>query len=130
MSSSAFSLSKNISYDMPEHPPGRTATRRLSSGWSSAGSSPRTLVGAVSVRAIIRFLQRRNATSRLSDGNGNPARVTVVQRRELLHASAADLGDDPFRDPAVEVADQLGVGLGQLPERAVHESHVGGSGHR
>src|SRR6478752_6474374 len=108
MSSAAFSLSKNISYDMPEQPPGRTATRRLSSGWSSASRSSRTFVVAVSVRAIIGFLRGRNSSSRLSDRNCDPARVTVVQRRELLHASAADLGDDPFRDPAVEIAHQLG----------------------
>ena len=53
MSSAAFSVSKNISYDRPEHPPGRTATRRYSSGWPSAAISSLTLVVAVSVRAII-----------------------------------------------------------------------------
>src|ERR1700690_2673985 len=119
MSSGAFSLSKNISYDSPEHPPGRTATRRLSSGWSSAASSSRTLTVAVSVRAIMSVLHWGNSPFRLSDRNGDPARVTVVQRRELLNSSAADLVDDPLRDSAVEVAYELRVGLGQLPERAV-----------
>src|SRR5206468_383975 len=111
MSSDARSLSKNISYDRPEQPPGRTATRRLSSGWSSAARSSRTLVVAVSVRTIIGILRCENSLSRLSDGNSDPARVPVVQRREFVHASAADLADDAFRDPAVEVAHELRVGL-------------------
>src|SRR3954451_18059925 len=124
MSSGAFSLSKNISYDRPEHPPGRTATRRLSSGWSSAWSSSATLVVAISVRAIIADLHRCNPRTRLSDGNRDPARVAVVQRRELHNASPAVLADDALRDPAVEVAHQFGVGLGQLPEGAVGEGDV------
>src|SRR3954451_9835324 len=125
MSSGAFSLSKNISYDRPEQPPGRTATRRLSSGWSSASSSSATLVVATSVRAIIANLHRGNARTRLPDGDRDPARVAVVQRRELHNASPADLADDAFGDAAVEIAHELGIGLGQLPERAVRERHVG-----
>src|SRR4029079_13145719 len=103
MSSAARSLSKNISYDRPEQPPGRTATRRLSSGWSSASRSSRTLVVAVSVRAIIGVLRCANSLCTLSAGNGDPARVPVVQRRELLHASAAHGFDDPLGDAPVEV---------------------------
>src|SRR5262245_57118772 len=52
------------------------------------------------------------------------ARLGVVQRRELQDPSLAvptDGSDDSFADPAVEVADELRVGLGELAERAVEE---------
>ena len=76
---------------MPEQPPGRTATRRHSSGWSSASMSSLTLVVAVSVRAIIAVPPQANsAIVRLPDRDRDPARVTVVQRREVLNASPAD----------------------------------------
>src|SRR6266540_2667262 len=49
------------------------------------------------------------------------ARLRVVQRRELLDPSPADLLDDAFAQAAVQVADELGVRLGELAERAVQE---------
>src|SRR6516225_6568586 len=49
MSSSASSLSKNISYENPEQPPGRTATRRNNSGLPSSSRSSPTLAAAASV---------------------------------------------------------------------------------
>src|SRR4051812_12361517 len=58
------------------------------------------------------------------DRDGHSTRVAAVQRRELLDASPTDLGDHAFGDPPVEVADQLGIGLGQLPERAVEKGDV------
>ena len=55
------------------------------------------------------------------------AGLGVVQRRELVDCSPADGVDDAFAQPAVQVADQLGVGLGQLPERTVEELDAGGA---
>ena len=121
--------------DRPEQPPGRTATRRYSSGWPSAAISSLTLVGCgigqgdhLGLRE--RRFGRANRTSGYFDGNGDPARVAVVQRRELLDASPADRATDALADPAVQVADELGVGLGQLPERAVQERDVGAAAGR
>ncbi len=54
------------------------------------------------------------------------ARLRVVQRRELLDCSPADGVDHALAQPAVEVADELGVRLGQLAERAVEELDAGG----
>src|ERR1700680_993363 len=125
MSSGDFSLSKNISYERPEQPPGRTATRRLNSGWSSASRSSATFVVATSVRTIISDLHWSNTRSRLSDRHRDPARVPVVPRRELHNASPTPFVSDALRDPAVQVAHELGVRLGQLAERAMHERHVG-----
>ena len=51
-SSASTSPSKNISYEKPEQPPGRTATRSANSGWPSASSSSLTLTAAVSVTVI------------------------------------------------------------------------------
>src|SRR5437016_592704 len=48
-------------------------------------------------------------------------RLRVVQRRELLDASPADRVDDAFAQPAVQVAHELGIRLGELPKRAVQE---------
>src|SRR3954451_101635 len=120
MSSAAFSVSKNISYDSPEQPPGRTATRRKSSGWSSASRSSLTLVVAVSVSVIIVGLTWLKSRASGSLGrDGDPARIAVVQRCELFDCSPADGFGHPFGDPAVQVAHQLRVRLGELAERAV-----------
>src|SRR5260370_29359646 len=62
---------------------------------------------------------------RVSDRNGHMARLGVVQRGELLDPSPAHLVDDALAQPAVEIADELGVGLGELPERAVQELDAG-----
>src|SRR5207244_599570 len=59
------------------------------------------------------------------DGNRDSTRVAVVQRRELLDPSPTHGGDDAFADAPVQVADELRVGLGQLPEGAVQERDVG-----
>src|SRR3954468_13181261 len=128
MSSAAFSVSKNISYERPEHPPGRTATRRYSSGWPSAAISSLTFVVAVSVRAIIWASVGNSSQEPVSgyfDGNGDPARVPVVQRRELLDCSPAHRRDHAFADSSVQVAHELRVGLGELAERAMQERDVG-----
>ena len=54
------------------------------------------------------------------------ARLGVVQRRELLDASpVADGVDHALAEPAVQVAHQLRVGLGELAERAVEELDAG-----
>ena len=53
------------------------------------------------------------------------ARLGVVQRGELFDPSPTHLVDDALAQPAVEVAHELGVGLGQLPERAVQELDAG-----
>jgi hypothetical protein len=49
------------------------------------------------------------------------ARLVVVQRGELLDCSPADLVDHALAEAPVQVAHQLGIGLGQLSERAVQE---------
>ena len=54
-------------------------------------------------------------------------RLRVVQRRELLDPSPADLIHDPLAEAPVQVADELGVRLGQLAERAVQELDAGGA---
>src|SRR4051794_15400156 len=54
-------------------------------------------------------------------GHGHVARLWVVQRRELLHASPARGVDDPGTDAPVEAAHQVGIGLGELSERTVQE---------
>src|SRR6185503_13206180 len=58
---------------------------------------------------------------RVPSTNGHVARLRVVQRRELLDASPAHRSDHAFADPSVEVAHELGIGLGELAERAVEE---------
>jgi hypothetical protein len=49
------------------------------------------------------------------------ARLRVIQRRELLHCSPTELVHHTFTEPAVQVADELGIGLGELAEGAVEE---------
>ncbi len=52
----------------------------------------------------------------------------VVQRGEVFHASPgvpADGLERPGADPAVQVADELGVGLGEVAEGALEEGHPG-----
>src|SRR5215510_5862469 len=84
-----------------------------------------TLVDAVSVRVSIRPPVGSRAAFRVSDRNGHMARLVVVQRRELLDPSATHLIDDALAQAPVQVAHQLGVRLGQLPEGAVQELDAG-----
>src|SRR4051794_25780532 len=138
MSSSATSVSKNISYEKPEHPPGRTATRSTSSSSEpSSAMRPFTLSTAEWVRwktwlasVMVNNDMATNLSVEFSIGsvpsaNGDVARLRVVQRRELHHpspaASPAHGSDDAFADAAVEVAHELGIRLGELSERAVEE---------
>ena len=58
---------------------------------------------------------------RIPGRNRYVARLRVVQRRELPDASPADCIHHTFTEAAVQVADQLRVGLGQLPERTMEE---------
>jgi hypothetical protein len=44
---------------------------------------------------------------------------------EVVHLGAADSQHEPLHQALVEAAHDLGVGLGQLPERAVGEGHRG-----
>src|SRR6185295_10097874 len=139
MSSVATSVSKNISYEKPEHPPGRTATRSTSaSSEPSSAMRPFTLSTAESVRwktwlASVMVNNDMGADlslvsiSSVPSTNGDMARLRVVQRRELLHPSPADGSDHAFADSAVEVAHELRVGLGELPERAVEELDADGA---
>src|SRR5262249_13368496 len=134
MSSAATSVSKNISYEKPEHPPGRTATRSTSSSSEpSSAMRPFTLSTAESVRwktwlASVTVNNDMRANLSVSDSipivpstNGHMARLRVVQRREPLDAAPADGSDHAFADPSVEVAHELRVRLGELTERAVEE---------
>src|SRR3954447_26478116 len=61
----------------------------------------------------------------LPDPDLHVAGLGVVQRGELLDASPADRFHDTFAEAPVEVADQFGVGLRQLAERAVQEFDAG-----
>src|SRR5713101_5276580 len=103
---------------MPEQPPGRTATRKKSSGSVSDAMSSLTLIDAVSVRVII---DSSGWWSPSLDRHGHVTGLSIVQRRELLHASPADRVDHALADPPVELAHQLGVGLGELAEGATQE---------
>src|SRR5207237_3068435 len=58
---------------------------------------------------------------RVSDRNRDVTRLRVVQRRELLDSSPADLIDHAFAQPPVQVAHELGVRLCELAEGAVQE---------
>src|SRR3989440_1604173 len=85
-----------------------------------------TLLDAVSVRVSMDPPGAGScAVLSVSDRDGHMARFGVVQRGELLDPSPAHLVDDALAQPAVEIADELGVGLGQLPERAVQELDAG-----
>ena len=53
------------------------------------------------------------------------ARLGVVQRRELVDCSPAHRVDHAFAQTPMEVAHQLGVGLGQFAERTVEEFDAG-----
>src|SRR3954447_6999683 len=134
MSSPATSVSKNISYEKPEHPPGRTATRSTSSSSEpSSAMRPFTLSTAESVRLktwLASVMVNNDMGTNLSvedsigsvpSTNGHMARLRVVQRRELLNTSPAHGSDHALADPAVEVAHELGIGLGELAERAMEE---------
>src|SRR3954453_1027298 len=84
-----------------------------------------TFTVAVSVRAIIAGPPSQNLrASGYFDRNGHSTRVTVVQRRELHHASPADLVDHTRADSAVQIAHQLRIRLGELPERTVKKGDI------
>src|SRR5262245_12303441 len=107
MSSAATSVSKNISYEKPEHPPGRTATRSTSSSSEpSSAISPFTLSTAESVRwkTWLASVMVNNdietdlfpsqspvadSITRVASADVHVARLRVVQRRELLDPSPA-----------------------------------------
>src|SRR3954454_4679426 len=87
-SSPAMSGSKYISYEKPEHPPGRTATRSAISSPPSASSSSLTLVAALSVRVItIGSSEDVLSVVTLPGGDGDPTGMAVGGSTEL-----ADLG--------------------------------------
>ncbi len=66
-------------------------------------------------------------STRVPDPYRDVARLVVVQRRERLDRSPTDRRDHAFAQASVQVAHQLGVGLGQLTERAVQEVDPGRS---
>src|SRR5260370_33477562 len=85
-----------------------------------------TLLDAVSVRVSMGPPGDGScAIFSVSDRNGHMARLGVVERCELLDPSPTDLVDDALAQPAVQIADELGVRLGELPERAVQELDAG-----
>src|SRR5207249_837051 len=110
----------NISYEKPEQPPGRTATRSANSGLPSASSRSLTLMAASSVRVITSVLLV-GSTQTLSVRERDLARLAVDKGVELVDLGAADRLHEPFDDAAVERADELGMGLGELPVGAVRE---------
>src|SRR5262245_2851360 len=80
---------------------------------------------AESVSAIIEWPPYGDSgLFRIPDRDGDAARFRVVQRRELDNISAAHLVDHAFADTAMQVADELGIGLGEFTERAVHERQL------
>src|SRR5262245_52000438 len=84
-----------------------------------------TLVDAVSVRLSIGPPVGSHAAFRVSDRNGDVARLGVVQRGELLDPSPAHLVHDALAQATMQVAHQLGIRLGQLPEGTVQELDAG-----
>src|SRR6266545_2087881 len=86
-----------------------------------------TLVDAVSVMVSMGPPDGSRAIFRVSDRNRHVARLGGVQRGELLDSSPADLVDHALAQATVQVADQLGVRLGELAERAMEELDAGGA---
>src|SRR6266542_1179709 len=86
-----------------------------------------TLVDAVSVMVSMGPPGASRAIFRVSDGDRHVARLGIVQRGELLDSPPADLVDHALAQAAVQVADQLGVRLGELAERAMEELDAGGA---
>jgi len=81
---------------------------------------------ADSVTVITTPPQYLRNTFSVPDPHRHIARVTVSQRTEILHHSrrlpaTGGLNHQSLHDSPVEVAHELRVGLGQLPERAVEE---------
>src|SRR5690348_14298728 len=118
-----MSLSKNISYENPEQPPGRTATRRASAGFPSCSSRSATLAAAESVRLIVSLPVVVLTATSLPDGQIYPARIPIHQGGEVLdgdvlagHAEVPQLLDHPLDDAPMDVAHHLGEGRGQLRE--------------
>jgi hypothetical protein len=64
---------------------------------------------------------------RITDPDNDMARLGVVQRREVLNTSPAGGIDDAFAQAPVQIAHQLGIGLGELTEGAVQELDAGAS---
>src|SRR3989440_1931997 len=97
----------------------------------SASTSCFTFAAAVSVTVIttvllaeLELFARRSRSGRLlsvPDTDRHIARVTISQRAKTLDNSRSGCFHHPFDDASVEVADEIGVGLGQLPKRAVQE---------
>ena len=87
------------------------------------------MVAAVSVRVITggascgTWCCRDMLPGRLRDLD--LARRAVGQVVELEHPAVAPLVDEALDQPAVQAADEVGVGLGQLAERAVGEGDRG-----
>ena len=83
----------------------------------------KTVLASVTVNIDMRvgLSVGRLTTSGYPSRHGDVARLRVVQRRELLDASPADRIDHALAEPAVQVADELRVRLGELAERAVQE---------
>src|SRR5688572_9976986 len=126
-SSAATSPSKNISYENPLHPPGRTATRRARSVAPSAWSSSLTLTAALSVRVItVGLLGKPDVGMRLSAGHGHLAGRPVGKIAELGDDGVAEIVGEPLDEAAVHRADQRRVRLGMGAERAVGEGDDGG----
>src|SRR5438105_12994657 len=70
--------------------------------------------------------QYLRTTLSVPESHGDIARVTIDQRAEVLHHSrglpaTGALRHQALHDPLMQVADQLRIGLGQLPEGAVEE---------
>ena len=65
--------------------------------------------------------EENSGICRIPDRDGDATRVVVVQRREVVDASPAHRLHDAFANAAVQVAHELGIRLGELPERAVEE---------
>src|SRR5688500_7178113 len=111
--------------------------RRASWALPSWASSSATLLAAPSVRAIglstVSVVLTGNcllATVRMASLPGDQVdltRIAVGQRAEPLDVNAPEHLHHSLDDAPVQVADQLGEGLGQLAVRAVGEGDGGGA---
>ena len=75
--------------------------------------SSRTLLAAESVSVI--------TVKILSTGDRDLTGFAVDESVEVVDGGLAGLLDEPFDHAPMEGADQLGMGLGELAERAVRE---------
>src|SRR5437764_306311 len=80
-------------------------------------------VGVVMLTAVL--LEALVVGTRLSAHEVNVARIAIGEGGKGGDGGPTELVDEPLDQPPMQVADQLGIGLGQVAERAVGEGDGG-----